>query len=575
MDDQLKKIKSSYDSLTGEYQKFGFVRLVIVITLVLTIANSIKSLNTGQNTAKAAEIIALKEITGSIPETNDWALRLMFFSADNPIKTDDINHLTENEKQGDVMDEPVIKETITLDSVVEYIDTLALFVKKDTTTVLPDTLIDSTLPALPDTLQHTAAQAALPESLPDTVQLKNDDLVKNSIKKQKELLTEIEKSMTTAFIYNAPFFNGATIDLRFWIIILPFLFILTQVYVFLLLSKINVLVLAAKQIEPEAKDNFPDFIERPLIPFTAYPFRFIKTTIFLIEAFLLTALTIFLFYFSQDLNTILVDIIKAFYFFMIVYAIGYCQHMNIKIKASAFGNVYPPSLLEKILLYGKQLLKSCIDFVGPRLTITTGSLLLLFTLLLTVGQGCNEKGIKGYKFISQTLDKDTTWFYYSRISLFYNFAYVLAIVFAVAALVYLIVKKIKPGYTAFADQYLFNGLYFLSGFFVIIFSFQVGTRYFLAFDLYLLPLLLFFIIYWSITFRQTLSSLANQNLVSQKVNRLIIYLLPFLIISFGLSLSLFKRLNGLIFLIAGLLLCWAGFYFLNNVKKQTALKPPG
>lgn len=573
MDDQLKKIKSSYDSLTGEYQKFAFVRLVIVITLVLTIANSIKSINTGQDKARAAEIVALKEITGSIPETNDWALRLMFFNADNPVKTDDINHLTENEKHGDFTDEPVIKETITLDSVVEYIDTLALFSKKDTTFPLPDILKDTTPAAVTDTLQDRAL-TTLPETLQDTLIVDNNEL-QNSIKKQKELLTEIEKSMKTAFIYNAPFFNGATIDLRFWIIILPFLFILTQVYMFLLLSKINVLVLAAKQIEPEEKDNFPDFTERPLIPFTVYPFRFIKTTIFLIEAFLLTALTIFLFYFSQELTTIFVDFIKAFYFFMIVYAIGYCQHMSIKIKASAFGNVYPPSLLEKILLYSKQILKSCTAFAGPGLSVTTGSLLLLFTLLLTLGQGCNHRSIKGYKFISQTLDTDTTWFYYSSISLFYNFAYFLVILFAVAALGYLIVKKIKPGHTAFTNRYFFNSLYFLSGFLVIIFSFQVGARFFLALDLYLIPLLLFFIIYWSIVFRQSLSPLANTNLVSQKVNRLIIYLLPFLIISFVLSVSLFKRLNGLIFLNTGLLLCWVGFYFLNDIKRQNAIKPPG
>ncbi|HKR06619.1 MAG TPA: hypothetical protein VJY62_18435, partial [Bacteroidia bacterium] len=391
---------------------------------------------------------------------------------------------------------------------------------------------------------------------------------------QEKLLKQLEQNSTNNFIYRIPFSDNASIDLRIWILILPLLYIFSEIYLFIIRCKLKILLqLAGKEKSDVAKKDDTFLINNITSPFANYPFKYLISVFSVIESLILTALFGSLLILILPSSLSFIELILIPYLFVIIYAIGYAQHVGIKIKKNIFEENYQQTAIENVFYKLKNWIFKFFNLVSSKITIVSASLIIIGTLFLFVGQGCNEENylvkIKGIKIVESPFSKGESFFITSELTIIYNLFYILSLVFSTGSILFFIFTY-KKKENEITRSLTFKILFFVSGFLSVVFLFQITSRYFMDSDLYLVPIVLFLIVYWIIVFRQSLLRSEPRDNFKSRVNRLIVYLLPFILVALYFSVSLFKRLPGLVLFVFGLLVCWIGYYEMVSKNKNSS-----
>ena len=310
---------------------------------------------------------------------------------------------------------------------------------------------DSPTPSPEPTVQP--APSPTPEKSPDEIR-KEIEFERELREKREQIEKEINNVLREAFLLKFPVLGaGVEIDLRFWINSLPFLFIFSEAYLFILRKKRKLIqVLASDRVRIE-KENaskldkllFSNDVNKAT-PYSKYPLQ--------LESVAYVTLNLMALGFFVDAGNnlwIKWDSWRQIQFLLMIftasfYAIAYCHYAsnNMERQVALITEWTPkPSLIGRLWNLSKKITYSIASRFKPNVSLTTGSLLVLSTLFLSMASSCFTPPQKGYKlFIGES------WWYTATLLDYWmgtfrpigRIIYIASIMIAVITLVLLLIS---------------------------------------------------------------------------------------------------------------------------------------
>lgn len=515
----MEQFKSQCDA----YIKFLSIHFVIVFTIVFSLISAILQIDNDEIKSKVNEIRSLISKSEELPHVNDYFIEKMYM--------EDIRNTA--------------RESI-----------------KDTATISTTTI---------DTGK--------------TIQIKNTTAISDPVErinKIEKLVHDIVTISNNAFKLKISFLGDITVDLRYWIFVLPLFLIFSAIYIFILDYKIILL----KETQPgEIGEN------------QKHPFNFLRNLFLVLEVFLVAAYVVVLVKFLNYGYMGFKNQILMVYFFFIYYSLIYCLFIKSKLKTDAYKGNPTPDFLGRMLTYFK---KSGTEFLiffranrRHSLLIGTTQVLLISTLFLSMSyQQCSESGsgnmkaqptvelndtaanreiskqniqpkeensqvekrsdfIKGYELMTTP----KTWidvppgafqFYDQVNSYILKYSYIAVILITLFLSIYYFKKEIKKQDKRFSVSRL---LFCISIIMVTYFSVYFGLVNVAYIDILVSLIIL---LYWYFVTVKRIAKGNAENRQFKIISTLVIYLFPFIIASFINCIVNSDELTGWIFFYIGL-----------------------
>lgn len=261
--------------------------------------------------------------------------------------------------------------------------------------------------------QSVSPISATPESLPATESSpqKKDPTAaerKQAADCQAQLEGNLEDSAQKWFGVKAPIPGvDISLDLRYWIFILPPLYFLSAIYLHALRKKLELLrILGAQRLKTAKPDEITSldrlyFEADPVYlrsPSNLATMLFVACYLFL-PAYLIYRGAPFWQYWDADS----LELIIFGFLVLTLYSVSYAHLVTNKIDQEIAGITNRPisrNWIRSLLGKAGEIIRMLASRVSPRLPLLIGSILVLLTLFLTITQsGCEVKQFKGYQVV--------------------------------------------------------------------------------------------------------------------------------------------------------------------------------
>ncbi len=530
------KYSPEFSKQTDYYIKFLIYHLAIIITIVFSLYGAVKKVEDEDVEKKVEEINSLRAISNTLPlyAINDNIIKGMYFEKES---------CTDN------------------DTVLNNLYSIRL------------TLSAPVFPGL-------AKDSVQKKYLSDSVNKAIDD-IKTAKDRQIKLLKEIDSLSANAFQLKLTFLGDAQVDLRIWVFFLPFIFLLSCIYIFILDYKI---LLLKKQALVSGN---------PLAIEMHYPFFFLRSLLLFVEIFLVTFyIYIILLFFNIQASSLKNYVLYAVLFFG-YYGFVYCLYYAERIRMGTINAVDQIFLYRKLAVIWKRITVS-LSKINPFTYLGTGQLLMIATLFLVMTyNGCDEKKkfskdeqSKGYELITRS---KVLWEVYTKNyvdqdkdcektrDLYKNNNDLITLIQVSGALAYkylylflfLALLVSFSWYWQKKRKVLFKISSFIIIFSVFTFTVYFGLYRLFEFPSYSFPLSLVCMLYWYFSFYKRTEDPAFFGL--KHLKGLIIFLFPLFILSVINIIKMNPHRNGWIYFYVSLwLLLIAVVYLpLNNKTVST------
>lgn len=466
----MDKLKEQCNS----YIKFLLYHFVIMFTVVAALLSATEKIEGDKVQELVRQVIALKDTTGKIPYTDDYIINGRYF---------------EDEQNSEK---------------VEQIE--------------PDEFIEP-----PDDSTNR-----------DTVAIVTEVKSQDPVKRQKDLVREIENEVKAPFQFTLSFLGNVTIDMRYWMFFMPLLFIVSLVYIFILDYKISI------EKELLGHDKIPMREQ--------YPFRFMRLLLLAAEGILFLLYLFLVFQFFKFTAENLRNLVYKLFILTTYYSLLYCFYVKYTLQFEAIGGRIQNNQLNRYFhrIYS-YLLKTTqrIFLLTPKVRFSISQVFLLTTLFLVMSySGCNEREqnpedfIKGFELFTLERQWESRLNPFMGFVLKYSYNLILILSTVVTAII-LFRKRNAAGGAGFIKT-----TYFLSIFFFILF-----TVYFSNFNIisawadFVVALLLYGHWYYMTGTKRNVNTSIN-NIQYKSYYLLVLYLLPFLPFLMFNIIDVFELRNG-------------------------------
>ena len=140
-----------------------------------------------------------------------------------------------------------------------------------------------------------------------------DSIKSAAFAEQKQLLKQVEQDTKRAYLMQLPFFNNTTVDLRYWIFLLPILYIFSTIFLYII--TIQEIIIRKKVILENAD----------ISTLVRYPNQYLKELFELLEI-IMVGIYLYVFfefikYNDDTINTIVIRLYMFILYFSIIYAL--------------------------------------------------------------------------------------------------------------------------------------------------------------------------------------------------------------------------------------------------------------
>jgi hypothetical protein len=225
---------------------------------------------------------------------------------------------------------------------------------------------------------------------------------------QNKLEADLEESAEKWFSVEAPVPGiKVTLDLRYWVFLLPPLYFLTGIYLHILRMKLRLVeAVGAHELNTVERENASElhllYFDKQS-PYKRFPgdlggLLFVIIYLFL-PLYLIVSGVSFSSYWSAD------SFISIGFVFgvLTLYSVSYAHFVTNRIDheiARVTNQPVPGNFIRAALMRIKNLLQKIAGRLSPRIPLSTGSVLLFITLGLTISQNsCEEKRYRGYQVL--------------------------------------------------------------------------------------------------------------------------------------------------------------------------------
>jgi hypothetical protein len=350
-------------------------------------------------------------------------------------------------------------------------------------------------------------------------------------------IQEIEDITDNAFLIKLSFLGDVTVDLRSWIYILPFIFLISCIYIFIQDYKISLIKRTAS------------FNKSPVRLTDQYPFKFLRLCFLFFEFFLLIIYGFIIFrYFERASPSIFTTVVCAIVYFL-YYGLIYCLFI-----AKNMTNDFTDGRLS--ITFINRAINICRKIYGviskrnPLSFFTLGQASVFITLFVALSWKCNQTDLKGYQLI---VDKNSYWQdAHNLVGAFYKYLYLVALFASLAIFLYYkrelvndLLRKLKKSVALVLVAL------------IIFFSMYFGVAFFdVLTDRVLIPSACLFFLFWMRNYY--LKGDEKSILNKRQVFIIVVYLFPFIVVSVLIVLAFITELPGLILLYFGLWLLLLG-----------------
>ena len=319
--------------------------------------------------------------------------------------------------------------------------------------------------AYPSPSLGTGQQSAQPPSSPTPAAVgspSNDQSfeINRELECKKAIENTLEESAQKWFAVKAPVPGvDITIDLRYWIFSLPILYFLSGIYLHILRKKIYVVtMLGSHRIQAGRDVTQMDRLlfcgSSPARPaFSRFPAS-LETALFMFSYLFLPVYLFYVgapFWSSWTTSSIIwnVVVLLTLTFYAIAYAHFAAQRLDQQLVALTKQNSQR-NLINSLLERSKRIINWLRNTVPPKLTLSTGSLLIILTLFLAMTQeSCGETKYKGWDIVRGV--PRATWFtanwVFGGVDTSYNsiarLVYIIAVCLAVTTIVVAVVRPLQ------------------------------------------------------------------------------------------------------------------------------------
>ena len=524
------KYSSDFSKQSDSYIKFLIYHLAIIITIVFSLYSAVKKLEDEDVAKKVAEINSLRAITNTIPldAIHDNIIKGMYFEkapcdSSRSMLLDLRNSLTAH-KTGDIATDSLNK--IKSDSIAKMI-------------VAIDT----------------------------------------AIAKQRTLLKEIEKTSSNAFQLRLTFLGDAQLDLRIWVFFLPFVFLLSCIYIFILDQKISILKRQATALGTPVTVDFQ------------YPFSFLRSLLLFAEIFLVGLYIYIIIIFFNVQDSSLKNYVLYAVLFFIYYGLVYALYFSERIRAGTGEEITKFYLFRKLAVVWKKKV-SILSKLNPFAYLGLGQVFLVATLFLVMTySGCDERSDfhrddlkKGYQLIiephvqfdlfAENYNDPQNSCDPARVNLYTAHMDSLPVILSTFGAVlnkYFYIVLVLTVLITFSwyrrrkKKILFR----ISSFFIVmsvfVFTFYFGFYHLFKFPAYSFPVSLLGMLYWYFSFYKRNNDPAFFGI--NHLKGLVIFLLPLMVLSLINTVRIYHHREGWIFLFLALWFLLLAVIFLQDPEK--------
>jgi hypothetical protein len=419
--EDLENLKKEYESNKSDYLKWIFLRFGAILSIIIAIYSGTRNIEKKNFKGQLDSVNYLAWITHSVPESNDIFIQYLYLKpAKDEIKQREPGAIT-GEISSDTSRLANYYRILLKDSLMEEKLKLKDNLTNDSILKLEEDQLE-----LKDTLRQWIAAA---ES------------------EQEKIVRNIERASDKEFIINFSFVGGS-IDLRYGIFFIPLLFILSEVYFFLLRIKFSILTATIKRNFSDEQLFTLNFIRQPSL-FLSKLLRFFE--LLMLALFLKTIII-----FSGSVDFLYTVAYISGVALLIYYAALVANLYAIEMNPNESMLMDRKENLIQTFRWAEKLMRKVIFKVSKVFSVATGSILIIITLFTTVTfNGCNDT-VKGYEFFKTytPLHFDPTWWLFggkkptiqndSLGSITGTHAYLLSIVIGIVCILLLLYNLTRP-----------------------------------------------------------------------------------------------------------------------------------
>lgn len=503
---------SEYSGLVGDYTKFMIVRIVVFVTVVVSIfsgTSEIEKFSVG----KIDTIKAIRHVAHLSVDDEDEVIEIMFFGKQN--KNDD-----PEEETATVEDSSLVNALIEAKypgwSINDYNGGYSY--RYDSLGSHPDTVAPKIRQYLASTLENSYAR--------------------------------LKKVSDTVFNIKLSILSDISFDLRYWIFILPLLFSVAAIYSYILRFRIELL-----QLDEESGSGVTNVTARQ------YPYLYLRGLSELLNLILLILFLASIYSFVKNFPEVTRNYLFVFYSIIFYFSAVYLCTIHRKIFSSYADRKY--LLVNKLWDKAITAVKRIVVFIRYNNLFRLGTIFLVLTLFLSMSYETCTQGnrkpdtIKGYKLVTDY--KKSVWQYDDlggSINRFYQWDYISCFLSAAVFFCFLLMASKKKPVPLFGAKLLLCYFSFNMIIFSVYFAFYDGlytTQLIFYQSLFLLAL-------W---IRKNIpASLKKKDWdYSKLAGTLAVYCFPFMLLSAYRLYIHFKLVPGWSFLYAGILCFTIAYYF--------------
>lgn len=305
--------------------------------------------------------------------------------------------------------------TFTVTNALHKVDRSGLQQDRDRTEQLRDILVNS---YLRKNAELTKQQPAAESEEEKREKKKLDDELEKARNEANEAQRKYTLFLEESFSINPSLLgSGLRIDLRTWIYIIPFMLLMTFIYVQILRKKQATLAIIASSLlankTETSKVGRLTFSERPGIvtPFTSHPFQ-LEQAIYLLVILILFSLIIIA---LSDAEMVLLGLsaIQAVQYLLMFLTVGfygssYYYHVASSLDKQSVA-ITEWSATPNVFMRASMKLRASTNWlvsrIRPKISLTTGSLLILTSLFLATSASCDMNGddvrLPGYRLLQE------------------------------------------------------------------------------------------------------------------------------------------------------------------------------
>ncbi len=367
--ENFESIRNELEQLSNDHFKLIFLRFGIILSIILGVYTSARKMENEGIENKLLKLKVLYSLNDREPESDNFFIQILYLNRVKKEAKGQLYGFDMKEFKNDTAFLKIQRNYSDYESKIKGIrDSIAQL----------------------DSIENLETINELTGIMSSLEREKQENMHWLVIPEQESTIESIESISENAYQFNIPLL-GVTVDLRYGLFLAPLLFILTEMYLFLMRIKSSLLAITLR------RDNNDSVFTTN---YTRQPYYLASHIIRLLE---LISFTIFFIAAKSFFELAEKEILYSYIIALIL--ITYCAMV---ISNTSALRIKPDVLLDSykkpfvlVFYWIEQGIFKIISMVKKLLSISLGTLLTIVTLFLAVGQkGCKKGDVKGYEFFS-------------------------------------------------------------------------------------------------------------------------------------------------------------------------------